>query len=258
MSGKKLFATFLLFSCLAATCEMVSTYGSSAFKEKLNGHAAKLMDSTWYLNNDSSGTSKAGYLVKVYAFNMEGTVTGWALHAPDVKDTSAIDMSLLDVQGKFNEDLLLQRDGRLGIKMKDQASGNTGLLGESFAIAPDGKSYKRYSRTFDKNYNLLEIEQFNPDSSFADKYSFIYNASQQLTECRQYDAKGAIVKQIKYTYDTNGLEAGYAVYDANDQLIDQLSFTYSDHDEVGNWRKRSCYKNNKPFAITQRTLAYYD
>lgn len=237
---------------------MVSPYGSSAFKEKLNGHAAKLMDSTWYLSNDSAGTPKPGYLVKVYAFNMEGAVTGWALHAPDVKDTNAADMSLLDVQGKFNEDLLLQRDGRLGIKMKDQANGNTGMMGESFAIDTNGKSYKRYSRKFDKDFNLLEIEQFNPDSNLADKYSFSYDNSRQLTESRQYDSKRNVVKLIKYTYDDNGSEVGYTVYDGANRLLDEYVFTYSDHDETGNWRKRNCYKNNKPFAITQRTLAYYD
>lgn len=248
----------LLLCCFAVACEMVSSYGSSAFKEKLNGHAAKLMDSTWYINNDSASISKAGYLVKVYAFNQEGTVTGWALHAPDVKDTAAVDMSILDVQGKFNEDLLLQRDDRLGIKMKDQAAGNTGLLGESYAIASDGRTYKRYARKFDKDYNLLEIDQFNPDSSLEEKYTFTYDAKLQMTECKTYNTQGVVIKKIRYIYDKNDLEAGYTVYDGSDKVVDQFTFTYSDHDEVGNWRKRNCYKNNQPFAVTQRTIAYYE
>lgn len=257
MTGKKFLPAFVIIVFLIAACEMVSPYGSSAFKEKLNGHAAKLMDSTWYVNEDSPGSLKTGYLVKVYAFNSEGTVTGWAMHAPEIKD-SFVDTSLFDVMGIFNEDLLLQRDGRLGIKMKDQAAGNTGLLGEAFAITADGKTYKRYARKFDKDYNLLEIIQFNPDSSIAARYTFTYDTKQKLTECKQYDAGGAVVKQLKYTYDNNDLEVGYSVYDNKSQVTDQFTFTYTDHDEVGNWRKRNCYKDNKPFAVTQRMIAYYE
>ena len=115
-----------------------------------------------------------------------------------------------------------------------------------FAIDTNGKSYKRYSRKFDKDFNLLEIEQFNPDSNLADKYSFSYDNSRQLTESRQYDSKRNVVKLIKYTYDDNGSEVGYTVYDGANRLLDEYVFTYSDHDETGNWRKRNCYKTISP------------
>jgi hypothetical protein len=131
------------------------------------------------------------------------------------------------------------------------------------------------------NNRLVEEQSYNSDGSVAEKRVYKYDGAGNNTELEFYNANGDLTQHYLYKYDERGNRIEWRYYDADeflvalttyyyddhDNVIEVSSFNYDDHmnwkhsyvyeyDEDDNWVRQTIYRNNTPYQVIEREIAF--
>lgn len=139
---------------------------------------------------------------------------------------------------------------------------------------------KKETSRYDNNL-LVEEQSYNPDGSVAERREYKYDGSGNNTELDFYDADGNLTQRYLYKYDDRGNRVEWRYYDADEFLVALTTYYYDDHDNVievssfnydehmnwkhsyvyeydedDNWVRQTIYRNNSPYQVIEREIAF--
>ncbi|MCR4658743.1 MAG: hypothetical protein K5650_00415 [Bacteroidales bacterium] len=132
-----------------------------------------------------------------------------------------------------------------------------------------------------ENGRLVEEQSYSPDGEMTEKRLFKYDNRGNCTEMEFYSREGELMQRYLYKYDQRGNRIEWRFYDADeflsalttyyyddhDNLIEVSSFNYDEHlnwkhsyiyeyDEDDNWVRQTILRNNVPYQVIEREIAF--
>lgn len=142
------------------------------------------------------------------------------------------------------------------------------------------KMTKKESSRYENN-RLVEEQSYNADGTMTERRAYKYDSQGNNTEMEFYNANGELMQRYLYKYDNHGNRIEWRFYDADeflvalttyyyddhDNLIEVSSFNYDEHlnwkhsyvyeyDEDDNWVRQTIYRNNVPYQVIEREIAF--
>lgn len=139
---------------------------------------------------------------------------------------------------------------------------------------------KKESSRYENN-NLVEEQSFNADGTMTEKRVYKYDNQGNNTELEFYNSRGDLTQRYLYKYDSHGNRIEWRFYDADEFLVALTTYYYDDHDNVveissfnydehlnwkhsyiyeydedDNWVRQTIYRNNTPFQVIEREIAF--
>ena len=192
-------------------------------------------DYTWY----SYFFDVNGYSLGWNEYNREKMLTGRTAYLND-KDGNRIERTVY-----------------LGNQMTKKESSKyvNGLMVEEQSFDQDGEMTELRKYKYDQKGNCTEMEFYNRDGDLMQHYLYKYDARGNRIEWRFYDADEFLSALTTYYYDDH------------DNLIEVSSFNYDEHlnwkhsyvyeyDEDDNWVRQTIYRNNVPYQVIEREIAF--
>ena len=151
----------------------------------------------------------------------------------------------------------IERTVFLGNQMtkKESSRFQNGLKVEEQSFDANGEMTERRTYKYDQQGNCIEMEFYNRDGELMQHYLYKYDARGNRIEWRFYDADEFLSALTTYYYDDH------------DNLIEVSSFNYDEHlnwkhsyvyeyDEDDNWVRQTIYRNNVPYQVIEREIAF--
>ena len=195
----------------------------------------KADDYTWY----SYFFDVNGYSLGWNEYNREKMLTGRTAYLND-KDGNRIERTVF-----------------LGNQMtkKESSTFKNGQKVEEQSFDSDGEMTEKRVYKYDNKGNCIEMEFYNRDGELMQHYLYKYDARGNRVEWRFYDADEFLSALTTYYYDDH------------DNLIEVSSFNYDEHlnwkhsyvyeyDEDDNWVRQTIYRNNVPYQVIEREIAF--
>jgi hypothetical protein len=146
-----------------------------------------------------------------------------------------------------------------------------------------GNLFSRSECTYNDSGKLIDQKRYKADGSLFDVTTFSYDEKGNKLEEHDYDAAGKEFQKISYRndmkgnpitrdsynefgalflkcnnkFDAKGNEIETKEYDSHHGLRFKTTYEYGHYDSQGNWQKKSTYKNDDIFSITEREIEYY-
>ncbi len=139
---------------------------------------------------------------------------------------------------------------------------------------------KRESARYENN-RLVEEQSFESNGAMTEKRLYKYDNAGNNVEMEFYNRNGELMQRYLYKYDNRGNRIEWRFYDADeflvmlttyyyddhDNLIEVSSFNYDEHlnwkhsyvyeyDEDDNWVRQTIYRNNSPYQVIEREIAF--
>ncbi len=230
-------------------------------------------------NGDLSSTSLYIYdnnrIIEVNSYLIDGSLNGKMIYTYDEKgnntektnynsDGSLIFKFTYNYNSKKykTEENRFDSDGKLDNKYTYKYNEN-GAITEAYQS--DYEHVRRIQAYKDSDGRGIRTEVYqsrlSSDGSFSTKETFIYDNNGNITSRSSYSADGHIVAKEIYKYNDKGdeLEDYTTVYQNDGTIL--LSFNnstkYDKYDKLGNWLRKSSYKNFKIQNITEREIECY-
>jgi len=133
---------------------------------------------------------------------------------------------------------------------------------ESFKYNDNGKMIEDSSSDskiiykYDNKGNNIEENNYNWDGSLFRKVINIYDDKGNNIESNQYFPDGSLDSKYFFKYDNYKNEIEFNWYKGDGSLISSRTYKY-EFDKIGNWFKKTEFKNNSPDEITEREITYY-
>ncbi len=140
--------------------------------------------------------------------------------------------------------------------------------------------FKRETSRYENN-RLVEEQSFDENGEMTEKRIFKYDNNGMNTELEFYDRDGELMQRYLYKYDARGNRIEWRFYDADEFLVALTTYYYDDHDNVvevssfnydehlnwkhtyiyeydedDNWVRQTIYRNNTPFQVIEREIAF--
>jgi len=161
--------------------------------------------------------------------------------------------------------------------------GEDGNAIEFLTYTPSGVVASKTTFKYDDSGKIVEENRYKADGTLNVKATYKYDVKGNkiveynhdasgtlfMTIYSKYDGKGnRIVKdshnmfgslflKCNSKYDKEGLETESREFDSHQSLKYATTYDYEHKDREGNWRRRTTYKNDEPFFITDREIEYY-
>ena len=195
----------------------------------------KADDYTWY----SYFFDVNGYSLGWNEYNREKMLTGRTAYLND-RDGNRIERTVFLGNQMTKKESSTFKNGQ---KVEEQSFDETGEMTEK-------RTYK-----YDQKGNCIEMEFYNRDGELMQHYLYKYDARGNRIEWRFYDADEFLSALTTYYYDDH------------DNLIEVSSFNYDEHlnwkhsyvyeyDEDDNWVRQTIYRNNVPYQVIEREIAF--
>ena len=167
-----------------------------------------------------------------------------------------------------------------------QLTGRTAYLNDRYGnriertVFYGNEMTKRESSRYD-NGRLVEEQSFDEYGNMTEKRVFKYDNQGNNSEMEFYNREGNLMQRYIYKYDNRGNRIEWRFYDAeeflmalttyyyddHDNLIEVSSFNYDEHlnwkhsyvyeyDEDDNWVRQTIYRNNVPYQVIEREIAF--
>lgn len=142
------------------------------------------------------------------------------------------------------------------------------------------KMTKKESSRYENN-RLVEEQSYNSDGSVAEKRVYKYDNRGNNTELEFYNREGELTQRYTYLYDDMGNRIEWRFYDADEFLVALTTYYYDDHqncievssfnydehlnwkhsyvyeyDEDDNWVRQTIFRNNNPYQVIEREIAF--
>lgn len=140
--------------------------------------------------------------------------------------------------------------------------------------------FKRETSRYENN-RLVEEQSFDENGEMTEKRIFKYDNSGMNTELEFFDRDGELMQRYLYKYDERGNRIEWRFYDADEFLVALTTYYYDDHDNVievssfnydehlnwkhtyiyeydedDNWVRQTILRNNTPFQVIEREIAF--
>jgi len=150
---------------------------------------------------------------------------------------------------------------------------NNNQLIEIRSYSPNGIFQQKVKQSYNQNNLIYLKETYSSNGHLGKQEQFEHNGNKLKIHRINYFPKGGFHGDpVSKSYDTNGNLLHYRVnsriedyfYDKSNLLIKQttgdkneiLTYTY-EKDDIGNWIKKTHFRNDIPFAITIREIEYH-
>ena len=159
-----------------------------------------------------------------------------------------------DTNGNKIGEKSFNSDGSLLAKNTNKYDTNENRV-ETTCYKPDGRLRSRFASKYDTNGNEIEWIMHIKSGSIDSKVTYKYDTNGNRIERISYE-DGSLFAKTTYKYDTNGnkIENNRYIFDVN--LDEKFTYKYN-YDQIGNWTKRTEYKNGIAKTITERKIVYY-
>jgi len=154
---------------------------------------------------------------------------------------------------------------------------------EFFTYAPDGAMTSKTTFAYNDSGKITEENRYKADGTLNVKATYKYDIKGNKIEEVNYDATGTLFMTIycKYDgkgnrivkdshnmfgqlflkcnskFDDEGHEISSREFDSHASLKYATTYDYGKDDSHGNWLQRTTYKNDDPFSVLDREIAYY-
>lgn len=140
--------------------------------------------------------------------------------------------------------------------------------------------FKRETSKYENN-RLVEEQSFDENGQMTEKRKYKYDNNGNNNELEFYDRHGELTQRYLYKYDDRGNQIEWRFYDADEFLVALTTYYYDDHDNVieissfnydehlnwkhsfvfeydedDNWVRQTIYRNNTPYQVIEREIAF--
>lgn len=235
---------FIFIALLFSACDE----SQSSKYMGLKGHIEFVKDFQ-YETNDKFGSIEAGSLIKctTYTFNSNGDLTNTSIYDNSGSCVGSIEnvydgdmLSKIIFDSSYISNLIETKEDTTiwEINMGEETIRTEQIKNEKYfcTVIEQGYSIQKDEQWLDKNGNSIEHKVTEESSAAA-----------AATE------EDNIILWSKSQYkDGDVIRTEYL----KGQNIGIDTYSYSDHDDKGNWIKRTIYHNGKPLYIEEREIKY--
>ncbi|MFI5196535.1 MAG: hypothetical protein ACHQD8_05550 [Chitinophagales bacterium] len=160
---------------------------------------------------------------------------------------------------------------------------DTGNVVGFFTYSPTGTLLSKTTFKYNDSGKIIEENRYKADGSFNVRTTYQFDIKGNKTEEDNYDAGGTLFMKVlskfdgkgnrivkdsynefgalflkcNSKFDDEGHETEAKEYDSHHGLKFTTTYDYEKTDNAGNWLKRTTYKNDDSFEVTDREIAYY-
>jgi len=160
---------------------------------------------------------------------------------------------------------------------------DTGNAVEFVTYSPAGDLLSRTTFKYNDSGRILEENRFKADSTLNVRTTYLFDFKGNKIEEDNYDAGGMLFMKVLSKFDGKGNrivkdshnefgglflkcnskfdDEGHEIeakeFDSHHGLKFVTTYDYGNTDKSGNWLQRTTYKNDDPFVVTEREIAYY-
>ncbi|MBQ4376568.1 MAG: hypothetical protein II793_02595 [Bacteroidales bacterium] len=200
---------------------------------------------------DKFRTKDGSYTWYSYYFDVNGYSLGWNEYNRE-KQLTGRTAYLNDKNGNR-----IERTIYMGQQMtKREASrfeNNRKVEEQSFA--PNGMMTEKRVYKYDEYGNNTELEFYNRDGELIQRYLYKYDENGNRIEWRYYDADEFLVALTTYYYDDHNNLTEVSSFNYDEHLNWKHSYIY-EYDEDDNWVRQTIYRNNVPYQVIEREIAF--
>lgn len=151
----------------------------------------------------------------------------------------------------------IERTVYLGQMMtkKESSRYDNNRLVEEQSFDSDGTMTERRVYKYDSQGNNTELEFYNKDGDLKQRYLYKYDNHGNRIEWRFYDADEFLVALTTYYYDNHDHVIEVSSFNYDEHLNWKHSYVY-EYDEEDNWVRQTIYRNNTPYQVIEREIAF--
>lgn len=132
---------------------------------------------------------------------------------------------------------------------------NDSLIKQTIEYNDEILDYKTLEYIDKKNNNKIVVKEFYDENlKLSEKNKTIYNSKKRILKKVQINSLGEIDSETLYSYDKYGNVTKSSHNSSYGKGEDIYVYEY---DSKNNWIKKTSYRKNKPFAVTERIYEYY-
>ena len=133
---------------------------------------------------------------------------------------------------------------------------DSGKIIEDVKYKADGSFNVRTTYLFDFKGNKIEEDNYDVGGTLFMKVlsKFDGKGNRIVKDC--FNEFGALFLKCNSKFDDEGHEIEAKEYDSHHGLKFTTTYDYEKTDNAGNWLKRTTYKNDDPFVVTDREIEY--
>jgi len=133
---------------------------------------------------------------------------------------------------------------------------DSGKLVEEIRYKADGSLNVKTTCKYDEKGNKIEEYNYDAGGILFMKVMEKYDGRGNRIVKDSYNEFGSLFLKCNSKFDENGNETEAKEYDSHHGLKYTTTYDYEKPDNMGNWLKRTTYKNDEPAAVTVREIEY--
>ena len=191
------------------------------------------------------------YIYYSYYFDVNGYALGWNEYdkANVLQGRTAY---LNDRNGNRTERTVYMMER---MTKKETMRYENNRLVEEQHYAADGTPTERRLYKYDNAGNNTEMEFYNSNGDLMQRYVYKYDSHGNRIEWRFYDADEFLVALTTYYYDDHDNVIEVSSFNYDEHLNWKHSYVY-EYDEDDNWVRQTIYRNNSPYQVIEREIAF--
>ncbi len=200
---------------------------------------------------DKFRTKNKEYTWYSYYFDVNGYSLGWNEYNHQ-KQLTGRTAYLNDKNGNR-----IERTVFLGERMtkREESRYENNRIVEEQSYASDGSLTEKRVYKYDEQGNNNEMEFYNRDGEIIQRYTYKYDDNGNRIEWRFYDADEFLVALTTYYYDDHNNLVEVSSFNYDEHLNWKHSYVY-EYDEDDNWVRQTIYRNNVPYQVIEREIAF--
>ncbi len=215
---------FISFTLL---CIFISLVSSAQFKndlkrEKLKGKVRSVTESEYNGSHDSL------MFKAVYKYDDNGNEEDFSTYSPTGEKLSKTTFKYND-SGKLVEENRYKADGSLNV---------------------------RTTCKYDAKGNKIEEDNFDAGGVLFLKVLSKFDGKGNRIVKDSHNEFGILFLKRNSKFDEDGNEISAKEYDSHHGLQFTITYDYDGNDKAGNWTRRTMYKNDDAFTVTDREIEY--
>ena len=200
---------------------------------------------------DKFRTKDGSYPWYSYFFDVNGYSLGWNEYNRE-KQLTGRTAYLNDKNGNRIERTIYM--GQQMTKRESSRFENNRKVEEQ-SYAPNGMMTEKRVYKYDEAGNNTEMEFYNRDGELIQRYLYKYDENGNRIEWRYYDADEFLVALTTYYYDDHNNLTEVSSFNYDEHLNWKHSYIY-EYDEDDNWVRQTIYRNNVPYQVIEREIAF--
>ncbi len=215
---------FIPFTLLLLCLSLLSNaqFKNDLKREKLKGKVSSVTESEY------NGAHDSLMFKAVYKYNDSGNTIDFSTYSPTGEKLSKTTF-------KYND---------------------SGMLIEENRYKADGALNVRTTCKYDGKGNKIEEDNYDAGGVLFLKVLSKFDGKGNRIVKDSHNEFGILFLKRNSKFDDDGNEIIAKEYDSHHGLQFTITYDYDGKDKAGNWTKRTMYKNDEPFTVTDREITY--